>query len=169
MPFIGCLFTGLMMTEKGPKVLEYNVRFGDPETQSVLSLLESDLADLMIACTQGTLSKQALKISKKFAATVVVAAGGYPGSYPKGTPMELLQPTPENVELFHAGTALKKDENDGEKLVTSGGRVIASTATGETLALAVESAYKGLARALRQAVEIDPRKSDAIPSTKGVL
>lgn len=86
---IGCLFTGLMMTKNGPKVLEYNVRFGDPETQSLLPLMDSDLAELMLACTDGKLASFDLKVGEKSAATVVVAAGGYPGSYAKGTEMKL--------------------------------------------------------------------------------
>lgn len=87
--FKGVLFTGLMMTKSGPKVLEYNVRFGDPETQSLLALMESDLAEVMIACAEGRLKDVDVKVSKRSAATVVVAAGGYPGSYAKGTPMTL--------------------------------------------------------------------------------
>lgn len=86
---IGCLFTGLMMTKNGPKVLEYNVRFGDPETQSLLPLMDSDLAELMLACTDSKLASFDLKVGEKSAATVVVAAGGYPGSYAKGTEMKL--------------------------------------------------------------------------------
>jgi len=136
--FIGCLFTGFMITKKGPKVLEYNVRFGDPETQSLLPLLKSDLAEIMLACTQNSLEKVELEISKEHAATVVVAAGGYPGSYAKGTPMTL-DKTPEGVYLFHAGTAIKNGQ-----LQTSGGRVIAATSTGPTLAEAVASAYEGV-------------------------
>jgi phosphoribosylamine--glycine ligase/phosphoribosylformylglycinamidine cyclo-ligase len=88
-PFVGVLFTGLMMTKSGPKTLEYNVRFGDPETQSLLALLETDLAELMLACVDGKLDTVNLSVSPKSAVTVVVAAGGYPGSYAKGTKMEL--------------------------------------------------------------------------------
>jgi phosphoribosylamine--glycine ligase len=88
-PFKGVLFTGLMMTKNGPKVLEYNVRFGDPETQSLLALMESDLAEVMVACAEGRLNEVDVKVSDRSAATVVVAAGGYPGSYAKGTPMTL--------------------------------------------------------------------------------
>lgn len=137
-PFVGCLFTGLMMTPKGPRVLEYNVRFGDPETQSVLPLLKTDLAELMYSCTDNTLSTFDIEIDSRSAATVVVAAGGYPGSYAKGIDMTLSQ-TPEDVVIFHAGTALK-----GGQLKTSGGRVIASTATGATLEDAVKRAYEGV-------------------------
>jgi len=92
--FKGVLFTGLMMTKSGAKVLEYNVRFGDPETQSLLALMESDLAEVMVACTEGKLGDTDVRVSKKSAATVVVAAGGYPGSYKKGTVMTL-DPVPE--------------------------------------------------------------------------
>lgn len=98
-PFSGVLFTGLMMTKSGPKVLEYNVRFGDPETQSLLCLMESDLAEVMIACAAGRLQDVEVKVSGKSAATVVVAAGGYPGSYAKGTPMTL-DPTPDGIYLL---------------------------------------------------------------------
>jgi phosphoribosylamine--glycine ligase/phosphoribosylformylglycinamidine cyclo-ligase len=87
--FRGVLFTGLMMTKNGPKVLEYNVRFGDPETQSLLALMEGDLAQVMVACANGKLSEVDVKVSSRSAATVVVAAGGYPGSYAKGTVMTL--------------------------------------------------------------------------------
>ena len=89
MPFKGVLFTGLMMTKNGPKVLEYNVRFGDPETQSLLALVDGDLADVMLACTEERLKDADVEVSDRSAATVVVAAGGYPGSYAKGTPMRL--------------------------------------------------------------------------------
>jgi phosphoribosylamine--glycine ligase len=138
-PFIGCLFSGFMITNSGPKVLEYNVRFGDPETQSLLSLLESDLAEIMLACASGSLSSIDLKVSSKSAATVVVAAGGYPDAYAKGTLMTI-DPPPEDVVLFHAGTNLSEDG----KLTTSGGRVIASTATADTLEGAIEKAYEGV-------------------------
>ena len=93
-PFTGVLFTGLMMTRTGAKTLEYNVRFGDPETQSLLALMESDLAEVMVACAEKRLKDVEVKVSPKSAATVVVAAGGYPGSYAKGTVMKL-GPVPE--------------------------------------------------------------------------
>lgn len=138
--FAGCLFTGFMLTPAGPRVLEYNVRFGDPETQSCLTLLESDLAALMLAATNGTLASQSLKLSDKHACTVVVAAGGYPGSYAKGTPMTVHEPKQEGVFVFHAGTS--RDAQDALK--TSGGRVIAATATGSTLREAVDRTYEGV-------------------------
>lgn len=138
MPFIGCLFTGFMLTKSGPRLLEYNVRFGDPETQSCLSLLESDLAELMLAATTGSLSTKSIQVKAGSACTVVVAAGGYPGSYPKGTPMRVAAPA-QGINYFHAGTGLRESQ-----LVTSGGRVIASTATGSTLQDAVKKAYEGV-------------------------
>ncbi|KAK3673536.1 Bifunctional purine biosynthetic protein ADE1 [Recurvomyces mirabilis] len=141
MTFRGCLFTGLMMTKDGPKVLEYNVRFGDPESQSCLALLQSDLAELMLACCTGTLSQHKLSIAPLSACTVVVAAGGYPGSYAKGTPMKVKEAKVEDgVFVFHAGTGLGEDG----QLKTSGGRVIAATATGGTLREAVDKAYQGV-------------------------
>lgn len=136
--FKGVLFTGLMMTRDGPKVLEYNVRFGDPETQSLLALMDSDLAHVMVACAEGTLAQVPVTVSDRAAATVVVAAGGYPGSYAKGTVMKL-DAVPEDVVLFHAGTSFTDDT-----LTTSGGRVIASTATAPSLEQAVATAYKGV-------------------------
>lgn len=141
MPFIGCLFTGFMLTPSGPRVLEYNVRFGDPETQSCLPLLQTDFAELLYACTTGTLSSysSSLSISPLSACTVVLAAAGYPGSYAKGTPMTVAEPEEEGVYVFHAGTAVK----DGQ-LVTAGGRVIAVTATGQDLRGAVDKAYRGV-------------------------
>ncbi|WPH00731.1 bifunctional purine biosynthetic protein ade1 [Acrodontium crateriforme] len=140
-PFCGCLFTGLMLTERGPKVLEYNVRFGDPESQSCLPLLKSDLAELFVAACDGTLASKKVEISSDSSCTVVVAAGGYPGSYAKGTPMKVGSPNEQDgVYVFHAGTTLT---GEGQ-WKTSGGRVIAATATGATLKEAVDKAYKGV-------------------------
>lgn len=139
-PFCGCLFTGFMLTKTGPRLLEYNVRFGDPESQSCLPLLQSDLADLMVACCNGTLASQTLSVAELSACTVVVAAGGYPGSYLKGTPMHLEAPKENGMFLFHAGTTISKEG----QLKTSGGRVIAATATGTTLRQAVDRAYRGV-------------------------
>lgn len=140
MPFIGTLFTGLMITKDGPKTLEYNVRFGDPETQTLLPLMsqDTDLAEIMVACTEGWLDSVDVKVQDKFSATVVVAAGGYPGTYPTGTAMTLQTP-PEDINHFHAGTTVK----DGQ-LQTAGGRVIAANATAETLEEAVKRAYVGV-------------------------
>ncbi|OAQ62300.1 phosphoribosylformylglycinamidine cyclo-ligase [Pochonia chlamydosporia 170] len=139
-PFRGVLFTGLMITNAGPKVLEYNVRFGDPETQTVLPLLsvDTDLAEIMLACAEGYLDNCHLKVEHKFSATVVVAAGGYPGSYAKGTAMTVLEP-PQGSTIFHAGTKL-----DGDQLRSSGGRVIAINSVGESLRAAVDASYAAL-------------------------
>ena len=140
-PFKGVLFTGLMMTASGPRVLEYNVRFGDPEVQTLLPLLSpsTDFAQALLACTDQSLDSVPLSVSSNFAATVVVAAAGYPASYPKGTLMKLTN-VPEDVQLFHAGTAVDVEG----MLRTSGGRVIAATATGGTLREAVAKAYSGV-------------------------
>lgn len=139
-PFRGVLFTGLMITSSGPKVLEYNVRFGDPETQTVLPLLsaDTDLAEVMLACANGYLDNINLTIENKFSATVVLAAGGYPGSYAKGTLMNVQTP-PEGCQIFHAGTKL-----ENSTLKTSGGRVIAINAVGNSLREAVDTAYAAL-------------------------
>lgn len=139
-PFVGTLFTGLMITKSGPKCLEYNVRFGDPETQTLLPLMskDTDLAEIMVACTEGWLDALSVKVDQKYSATVVVVAGGYPGPYPKGTPMVVDTP-PADTVIFHAGTAIKNGQ-----LQTSGGRVIASQAVAENLEQAVAKAYKGV-------------------------
>ncbi|EPE07230.1 phosphoribosylamine-glycine ligase [Ophiostoma piceae UAMH 11346] len=140
-PFRGLLFTGLMIAPDGtPRTLEYNVRFGDPETQTVLPLLsaDTDLAEIMLACTSGCLDSVDIKIENKFSATVVVASGGYPGSYAKGTSMQVAEPAAgSGITVFHAGT---KRSAAGE-LQTSGGRVIAANATAESLEAAVAKAY----------------------------
>ncbi|KAI1395797.1 phosphoribosylamine--glycine ligase [Hypoxylon fuscum] len=141
MPFVGILFTGLMITSTGPKVLEYNVRFGDPETQTVLPLLshDTDLAKIMVACSERYLDSVLLKVEPNFSATVVLAAGGYPESYAKGDEMAVQTP-PQGINIFHAGTKLANN-----KLVTAGGRVIAASATAaESLRAAVDKAYEGV-------------------------
>ncbi|EEQ32640.1 Bifunctional purine biosynthetic protein ADE1 [Microsporum canis] len=139
-PFVGILFTGLMMTKNGPKVLEYNVRGGDPETQTLLPLLsdDTDLAEVMVACTEHWLDGVTLKVEPKSAATVIAVAEGYPGSYAKGRDITL-DKTADGTLIFHAGTTLA----DG-KLKTAGGRVIASTATAGTLEEAVKASYTGI-------------------------
>ena len=139
-PFRGCLYFGLMLTADGPKVIEYNCRFGDPETQVVLPLLESDLLTVMQACTNGTLDKTEVKFSDGAAACVVLASGGYPVAYEKGKEITGLEngqvPGAADVTVYHAGTAIK----DG-KLVTNGGRVLGVTATAATLPEALKKAY----------------------------
>ncbi len=132
--FRGCLYFGLMITKDGPKVIEYNCRFGDPETQVVLPLLESDLLTVMQAVTGGTLKDCDVRFRKGNACCVVLASAGYPGSYGKG--YEISIPADVKPHVYVAGAALK----DG-KLVTSGGRVLGVTATADTLAEARKEAY----------------------------
>ncbi|CEL01626.1 Putative Phosphoribosylformylglycinamidine cyclo-ligase [Aspergillus calidoustus] len=139
-PFVGILFTGLMMTKNGPKVLEYNVRGGDPETQTLLPLLtdDTDLAEIMVACTEHWLDGVSIKIKPDFSTTVIAVAGGYPGSYAKGKKITL-DPAPEGTLIFHAGTNLA-----GAELQTAGGRVIAATATAYSLEEALRKSYAGI-------------------------
>ena len=139
-PFVGMLFTGLMITKSGPKVLEYNVRGGDPETQTLLPLLsdDTDLAKVVLACTEHWLDGVSLTITPKFAATVVACAQGYPGEYAKNRQIHVKSVT-ESVHVFHAGTSL-----EDKKLLTKGGRVIATTAVATTLEDAVKKAYHGM-------------------------
>lgn len=132
--FKGCLYFGLMLTADGPKVIEYNCRFGDPETQVVLPLLESDLLTIMQSCAKGTLSETEVKFSEKSACCVVMASSGYPESYEKG--FEIHMDADIDGEVYVAGAKL-----EGEKLVTSGGRVLSVVATAESLPAAIEKAY----------------------------
>ncbi|KLU60058.1 phosphoribosylamine--glycine ligase [Peptococcaceae bacterium CEB3] len=136
MPFTGVLFLGLMLTQEGPKVLEYNVRFGDPETQVVMLRLESDLLPVLWSCTEKQLSGQELTWSDEAAVCVVMAAPGYPAAYPKGIPIGLPETLPPGQAVFQAGTELR-----GGQVVSCGGRVLAVTALGGTLAEARERAY----------------------------
>ena len=141
-PFKGCLYFGLMLTPDGPKVIEYNCRFGDPETQVVLPLLESDLLHIMQSCTDGTLAQQEVKFSDGAAACVILASGGYPVAYEKGKPISGLVdgqlPDEENVTVYHSGTAITEDG----QLVTNGGRVLGVTAIGPRLTNALSHAYE---------------------------
>ena len=138
----GLLYAGLMMTKDGPKVIEFNARFGDPETQVVLPRVENDLIPLFEACIDGTLDQYQIKISPDAACTVVMAAPGYPGDYKKGLKITMEGACPHApLMVFHAGT---KMENGA--LVTSGGRVLSVTATGATMQKAVENAYAGVAK-----------------------
>ena len=133
--FKGCLYFGLMLTPNGPKVIEYNCRFGDPETQVVLPLLESDLLTIMKACTNGTLADTEVKFSDKNACCVILASNGYPVSYQKG--FEITMTAEAAAHTFVAGAKL----SDG-KLVTSGGRVTGTTAVADTLEDAIREAYR---------------------------
>ena len=133
-PFKGCLYFGLMITADGPKVIEYNCRFGDPETQVVLPLLESDLLTVMRATTDGTLDKTEVRFSDKHACCVIMASEGYPVSYEKGFPLSI----PEDVrECVYVAGAARKDS----QLVTNGGRVLGCTAVADTLPEAIKEAY----------------------------
>jgi len=136
-PFTGVLFLGLMMTARGPKLLEYNVRFGDPETQVVMELLESDLIPVLEACTEGRLSETEVEWYNDTAVCVVMAAPGYPESYARGIPITLPLTGSDREMIFHAGTDLL----DG-RVVSSGGRVLGVTVRGNTLATARDSAYR---------------------------
>ncbi len=133
--FKGCLYFGLMLTKDGPKVIEYNCRFGDPETQVVLPLLESDLLEVMMATTNGTLKDTKVEFSSKSAACVVLASNGYPQEYKTG--YEITLPKDYNGEIYIAGA-----KNDGGVLKTSGGRVLGATSVGDTLEKAVKNAYE---------------------------
>jgi phosphoribosylamine---glycine ligase len=135
-PFSGVFFAGLMITAKGPELIEYNVRFGDPECQVLMMRLKSDLLPLLYACTNGTLDQLSAEWSDDAALTVVMASKGYPGSYSKNTPIEALPADADDAKVFHAGTALQ----DG-KLVATGGRVLNITATGATVGASQKRAY----------------------------
>ena len=138
-PYVGVLYAGLMLTDQGPRVLEFNCRFGDPETQAILPLLESDLVGIMEACVEGRLHELELSWRDGGCVCVILASDGYPRSYPKGRPISGLQEAEElrNVVVFHAGTTLE----DG-KLITSGGRVLGVTAWDKSVETARERAYR---------------------------
>jgi len=140
-PYVGVLYAGLMLTTDGPKVLEFNCRFGDPETQVVLPLLETDLLDIFWACVEGRLDQVEVRWQPGACATVVMASPGYPGSHPKGLPITGLDEVAQadDVVVFQAGTAKSEDN-----WVTAGGRVLAVTALGDNLATALTRAYKGV-------------------------
>jgi phosphoribosylamine--glycine ligase len=136
-PFIGCLYAGLMLTVDGPKVLEFNCRFGDPETQVILPRVEGDLAEALLAAAEGDLGEVALEVNRTAAVTVVLAAGDYPEGRDAGSPITGLDKAEElGAVVFHAGTAMR----DGQ-LVTSGGRILDVTGVGHTLEEARERAY----------------------------
>jgi phosphoribosylamine---glycine ligase len=142
-PFVGVLYCGLMMTAKGPQVLEFNARFGDPETQAILVRLESDLVEALEACVEGRLSATEFRWKPGASACVVAASGGYPGAYAIGRPIAGLEAAAQvpGVEVFHAGTTL-----DGSEYRTSGGRVLGVTAASATLEEALASAYEAMGR-----------------------
>jgi phosphoribosylamine--glycine ligase len=134
----GLLYPGVMLTKNGPKILEFNARFGDPETQVYLPRLKNDLVELLVASADGSLGKMELKWKPEAAVCVVMASGGYPGNYPKGkviTGLDAANALPQ-AKVFHAGTTLK----DGQ-IVTNGGRVLGVTALGKDLKSAQAAAY----------------------------
>jgi phosphoribosylamine--glycine ligase len=150
-PFHGVLYAGIMLTADGPKVLEYNVRFGDPETQAVLPRMRSDLASLLVAASKpGGLEGARLEWKDDWAVTVVLASAGYPASASKGDVIAGLDDIPELVEVTHAGTARRSEDG---AIVTAGGRVLSVTALGTTVAGARDAAY-----AAARAIEFDGRQ-----------
>lgn len=143
-PFKGCLYFGLMITKDGPKVIEYNCRFGDPEAQCILPLLNEDLLDIMVACTDGNLENKKVSFKDRNCAVVVLASGGYPSNYEKGYEISGLNAgqleVPDNdVEIIHAGT-----KRDGDKIFTNGGRVLNVVSLGNTLEDALNGAYSAI-------------------------
>ncbi len=134
--FHGVLYFGLMLTPDGPCVVEYNARFGDPECQAVLSLLDSDLMDIFLACREGTLDKLNIRWKDRAACCLVLASGGYPLDYKNGYPISGLDEAGKSAVVFHAGTA-----QQGDQTVTIGGRVLGVTALGDTLEQAIDNAY----------------------------
>ena len=138
-PFTGILFTGLMLTEDGPKVLEYNARFGDPEAQVVLPRMKNDMIEVMEACIDGKLSDVTLEFEENAAVCVVLASDGYPEKYEKGFEIKGLDKFKDQDDyyVFHAGTKF-----DGDKIVTNGGRVLGVVAKGGDLKAARKNAYE---------------------------
>ena len=136
-PFKGVIYFGLMLTKDGPKVVEYNARFGDPETQPLLSMLDSDLMDIFEACVKGTLDQVEVKWKQGAACCIVLASGGYPVKYQSGYPISGLEEAGKTATVFHAGTKLGEDGS----ILTAGGRVLGVTALGATLEDAIANAY----------------------------
>ncbi len=133
----GALYIGIMITAEGPKVIEFNVRFGDPETQVLLPLIDTDPIKLIYACATNTLEPEAVKFKNKSACVVVLASQGYPETYPSGEIIDFPKNTPENIHVIHAGTRL----GDEGKILTNGGRVLGVTALGKDLEAAAHDAY----------------------------
>jgi phosphoribosylamine--glycine ligase len=140
-PFTGVLFAGLMITDKGPELIEYNVRFGDPECQVLMMRLKDDILVLLNAAADGQLSHMSVRWRDEAALTVVMAAKGYPGTPLKGSVIGGLDEAGESAEIFHAGTA----EKDG-KIIANGGRVLNVTALGKTVGAAQKAAYEAIGR-----------------------
>jgi phosphoribosylamine--glycine ligase len=141
-PFAGVLYPGLFITADGPRVIEFNARFGDPETECLLPLLESDLLEVMLGCSDGTLDRVGVRWSDAASVTVMMASAGYPGAYETGKPIDGIDEVDGDVVVFHAGT--RRDESG--RLVTAGGRVLGVTATARTLEEARAKAYDNVRR-----------------------
>lgn len=141
-PYRGVLYAGLMITRQGPKVIEFNCRFGDPETQVILPLVDGDIVPLLYGCSQGKLEQQTINFKNKFAVCVVMASGGYPGKYEKGKEIIGLERNfGTDVIIFHAGTKLANG-----KILTNGGRVLGITALGNDVAEAIKRAYTAVGK-----------------------
>jgi phosphoribosylamine--glycine ligase len=138
----GILFGGLVITDEGPKVIEFNARLGDPETQVILPLLKTDLLEVILTTLNGTLGQTQVELSDEACVGVVMAPGGYPGSYKTGFPISGLESVDNDVNVFHAGTKLGPDG----RAVTSGGRTLTVSAKGKTLAEAREKVYANISR-----------------------
>ena len=141
-PYSGVLYAGLMMTDEGPKVLEFNARFGDPETQAILPRLKTDLLDILLAIVQRKLDSVTIEWRTDACVGVVMASGGYPGNYQKGFPIFGLNKIDPDVMVFHAGTRVAHDRN----VVTHGGRVLTVSATGRTIGEARNKVYSNMQR-----------------------
>lgn len=139
-PYQGILYVGLMITSEGPKVVEYNCRFGDPECQVIVPAMRSDLLDVIAACTEGKLSESEIELDAKYRCTVVMASGGYPEAYEKGKEITGIDKVTDAI-VFHAGTKM-----DGGKLVTNGGRVLNVVADGVTLSEAIDASYAQISK-----------------------
>ncbi len=142
-PYQGVLYGGLMITSEGPKALEFNARFGDPETQVTLPLLKTDLVDIMLAVINGNLNQVKVEWSDDACVGVVMASGGYPGGYKTGFPISGLDNLDKDIMVFHAGTKL---DSESGQILTNGGRVLTVVATGKTIAGAREKVYANISR-----------------------
>lgn len=140
-PYQGVLYGGLMITEEGPKVMEFNARFGDPESQVTLPRLKSDLVDIILATINGSLDQMRIEWSSQACVGVVMASAGYPGAYQTGFPISGLDELDDDILIFHAGTKLGQGQ-----VYTDGGRVLTVVASGETLVQARERVYLNLPR-----------------------
>ena len=140
-PFEGILYPSLMLTKDGPKIIEFNARFGDPEAQTYMRLLDTDLLDIIEACVDKKLNKTKIKWKNSFACNIALASGGYPGNYIKGKIISGIEEVKlqKDIIIFHANTKV-----EGEKLVTSGGRVLGISSVGDTLVEALAKAYKAI-------------------------